>query len=32
MSEVTEAASDMKAGVKQFFVLNTFGYVKRTGD
>jgi len=31
MSEVIEAASNMKAGVKQFFVLNTFGYLKRTG-
>jgi DegV family protein with EDD domain len=32
MSEVIEVASNMKAGVKQFFVLNTFGYLKRTGD
>ena len=32
MSKVIEAASNMKAGVKQFFVLNTFGYLKRTGD
>lgn len=31
MSEIIEAASNVKARVKQFFVLNTFGYLKRTG-
>jgi len=29
--EVIEAATDVKSRVKQFFVLNTFGYLKRTG-
>jgi len=31
ISEVIEAASDVKSRVKQFFVLNTFGYLRRTG-
>jgi DegV family protein with EDD domain len=31
MSEVIEAASNVKARVKQFFVLNTFSHLKRTG-
>ena len=30
-SEIIEAATNVKARVKQFFVLNTFGYLKRTG-
>lgn len=29
--EVIEAASDVKSRVKQFFVLNTFSHLKRTG-
>jgi len=31
ISEVIEAANDVKSRVKQFFVLNTFGYLRRTG-